>query len=259
MMHIITYYMKYTTIEISRELPNAIVDYQEYRSAKVRSIYLDNNSDTLIIFIHGAPGSFDAFMDYLKDSSFLNYNLLAYDRPGYANTNSSPMPSILDQSDFLLNIINCYRKEYVVLVGHSYGGPIVGVTLAKYPQKVNKAIMVAPLIDPEHEPIFWFAYIAKWTWTNWILTQDLKTSGIEKFAHAEALNEIEPYWSEINLPILHIHGGKDALAPPNYNIEYSRRMIDSKYLKTSFYPDEGHLILWDRVDTLKREIIGFIQ
>ena len=41
--------------------------------------------------------------------------------------------------------------------------------------------MIASLLDPEHKPIFWFSYFAKWRMKRWLLTDDLRVSLTEKF------------------------------------------------------------------------------
>ena len=257
LLHIGSYYIQYDDNDILSELPEADINYYDFNKTSVRSIYLDRQSDTVLIFIHGAPGSFDSFLQYLKDSNFSKYYLLAYDRPGYGGSSSSPMPSIMDQSNILLNIINEYASDHIVLISHSYGGPIAGYAAALN-KIIDKVVMIAPLLDPKNEPIFWFSYFGKWSWTSWALTSDLRTCGIEKFDHAHSLKEIEPYWKQIKCPILHIHGGKDGLAPPVYNTEYSTLMIDSNYLDLQYYPNEGHLILWENFELTKKAILNFI-
>ena len=259
LIHAGSAYMHYSTSDMKEVLPDAKVAIEFYGNTKVRTVYLDNQSDTLLVFVHGAPGSFDAFLSYIRDSSFQSYNLLAYDRPGYGESSSSPMPSIEKQSNILLNIINKHPTNHVVLIGHSFGGPIAGYTTAVHPELIDKAIMIAPLLDPENEPVFWFSYFAKWPVTRWLLTDDLRVSGTEKFEHAQALKEIEPYWKLLKRPILHIHGGLDGLAPPVYNTEYSKRMIDNSYLDLRLYPKEGHLILWEEFELTKGLFLDFIR
>ena len=258
-LHSMSYYMSYDTSDILKELPNSVVENKLYNNTAVRTVYVNNHSDTLIVFVHGAPGSFDAFLPYIKDSTFQQYNLLAYDRPGYGQSSLSPMPSIINQSKILFNIINGHTTDHTILIGHSYGGPIVGYTAAVQPELIDKAIMIAPLLDPDNEPIFWFSYFAKWPLTRWMLTNDLRTSGTEKFQHAQSLKEIEPFWNKLQKSILHMHGSEDGIAPPLFNTDYSRRMIDSNYLDLRIYPDEGHMILWDEFEMTKNAIVDFLK
>lgn len=255
LIHLTSSLLSYSDKDVSILLPSADIQYIN----STRTVYLDNVSDTLLVFVHGAPGDFSAFKDYLTDNDFNSYNLLAYDRPGYGYSESYPMVSIVEQSKVLLNIIQQYARKTIILIGHSYGCAIVGYLLAKESDLISKTIMIAPLIDPQNEPIFWFSYFAKWPITKWLLTNDLRSSGAEKFSHADALIDIEQSWKQIQNPILHIHGGKDGLAPPSANMDFSRRMIPYRYLEQSYYPDEGHLILWEQFELVKRDILVFIK
>ncbi len=259
LLHIGSAVMYYDTDDILTVLPKATIEHLDIDNTIVRTIHINNESDTLLVFVHGAPGSFDAFLDYISDSSFQSYDMIVYDRPGYAGSSSSPMTSIKDQSQILLNIINRYSNPQTILIGHSYGGPIVGYTAAIEVNNIDGAVMIAPLLDPEKEPIFWFSYFAYWPMTKWILTDDLITAGSEKFKHAQSLEEIESSWHSVRIPMLHIHGGNDALAPPKVNTNYSRRMIDSTFLDIEYYSNEGHLILWDNFEMTKNSILEFIR
>lgn len=247
--------MSYSDVDIQKQFPSAKINYNE----STRSIYIDNNSDTLIVFIHGAPGDFSAFNVFLDDITFSSFNLLAYDRPGYGNSDQSPIVSIEQQSNNLLNIIKPYKEKTIILVGHSYGCAIAGNLAATHNELINKLIMIAPLLDPDNEPIFWFSYFGKWPLTKWVLTNDLQTCGDEKFAHSDALKEIESSWKNIKIPVLHMHGGQDALAPPLANLDYSKRMINTEFLLQKYYPEEGHLIMWEEYDLVKHDILRFIE
>src|SRR5437763_10015153 len=48
--------------------------------------YVSTGTDTLplLIFIHGSPGSWEVFKDYLRDSDLLRqYNMISIDRTGF--------------------------------------------------------------------------------------------------------------------------------------------------------------------------------
>lgn len=254
-LHISDYVMSYSDLDIKEQYINAQVKYID----STRTVYYDNNSDTLIVFVHGAPGDFSAFNVFLSDSIFSNYNLLAYDRPGYGGSQQSPIVSIEEQAKVLLNIINSYDSNSIILIGHSYGCAIAGNLAATEIDLINKLIIIAPLLDPENEPIFWFSYFGKWPLTKWMLTQGLQTCGDEKFAHSAALKEIENSWENIAIPVLHIHGGQDALAPPSANLEYSAQKIDSTFLQQKYYAEEGHLVMWENYSLIKQDVIQFIK
>lgn len=257
-IHVGSYYMSQIAAKKIDRLDGELRTYS-YSNTDIRTLAIDNDADTLLVFVHGAPGTMDAFINFLSDDSFNKYNLLTYDRPGYGASSPSPISSIIEQSNFLLNIINEHPSEHIVVIGHSYGSAIAAYAMIQNSDLIDKMIMIAPLIDPDHEPIFWYSYFGKWQLTKWVLTNDLQTSGTEKFTHASALEEIAADWMKIENPIMHIHGTDDALAPPSHNIEFSKRNIREENLDLKIYPNKGHLILWKDYNKVKLDILEFIE
>src|SRR5690606_2263176 len=124
-------------------IPNTLTDY------KIRVVSTGDHTTNAILFIHGAPGSGDAFYSYLKDSSLLkNAKLITYDRPGYGYSGfGKSMVKTSEQARIVKDIIDHYNLNNVVVVGHSYGGPIAAYTsLLSY--RINGVLMLAPEIDP---------------------------------------------------------------------------------------------------------------
>ena len=50
-----------------------------------------------------------------------------------------------------------------------------------YPELTDHLVMVAPLIDPEHEIIFWFSYLGYWKPFRWMAPVSLRVAADEKF------------------------------------------------------------------------------
>jgi len=54
------------------------------RDQQINFAYQDNGKKATAVFIHGAPGSWSAFVDFFKENSLRNeVNILSIDRPGY--------------------------------------------------------------------------------------------------------------------------------------------------------------------------------
>ncbi|MEM9546024.1 MAG: alpha/beta hydrolase [Bacteroidota bacterium] len=210
----------------------------------------------LIVFVHGAPGSWDAFKNYLVDQDLREHaRVIAYDRPGYGGSGREAMPDIKDQADVLSEIIKVHGLDKNILVGHSYGGPIVGNVALNKGRKNDVAIMIAPLIDPESEPLRWYSYFSYWKLTSWLLPKDLVVAGSEKFAHASELELMREDWKRAPCKIIHIHGLKDGLAPGKENINFSKSNIPKDKLEIVVYPDKGHLLIWNDYNRMKNIIL----
>lgn len=210
----------------------------------------------LIIFVHGAPGSSDAFFDYLSDSLLLSKaRLISVDRPGYGYSEyGKAETSISNQAAAIHFIVNQYQTSKVILVGHSFGGPIVGKCAIDHPEKIDQLLFLAPVNDPNSEKIFWFSHFGKWKLTRWILSKSLKVAADEKFSHIEELKKMESEWSQIKIPVTHMHGGKDNLAPIA-NIDFSKKHIAPELLKIVEWPKGNHFIPWNHFAEVREELL----
>jgi len=265
-VHLMAYSMTMNDNKIiktfSKKGISVTVDHLDIMNRKVRVVATEAKAEdsTLIVFVHGAPGSWDAFKKYMLDSAFLSRGrLVAYDRPGYGESGKESMTGISDQADVLKQIIEKYKLPTVVVIGHSYGCPIVGNIAARYPELIDKAVMIAPLNDPDNEPIFWVSYFAKWKTTKWLLPKDMQNAGDEKFSHAEELEKMKHLWAQLKVPTLHIHGSKDMLAPSDPNIAWSKNKLPQDILRLEVCEGEGHLVLWQAFYRTSGLILDFIK
>lgn len=237
------------------------------KSLKNREIrFLDVNHLTpdapLVIFVHGAPGSAKEFHKYLVDSLLLTKaHLVAIDRPGYGYSGyGKSEPSLEKQTEAVCAVVESFpQASKVVLVGHSYGGPIVAKCAMMHPDRFSAVMMLAPVNDPHSEKVFWYANIAKWKLTRWMLSKAWRVSADEKFAHVEELKKMEADWSQMAVPVVHIHGAKDKMLAPPGNIDFSKNHIASEFLKMIVIPDTGHLIPWTDYDKVKTELLALLN
>src|SRR6478752_1099847 len=117
--------------------------------------YVQTGSDTMptIFFVHGTPGSWDAFSGYLQDSLLLQkFRLVSIDRPGFGNSDYGKPENLARQSQLISPLFKKLEngKPYF-LAGHSLGGPMV-IKLAADNEKLFKGIVViSGSIDPNEE------------------------------------------------------------------------------------------------------------
>ena len=214
-----------------------------------REVYYMAIGDTakpLVFFVHGAPGSYDNFKGFLKDSSLMtNARLISIDRPGYGKSGKKESePSIEKQSQMLLEIMKANDTgKGVVLVGHSYGGPIIARMAMESPNNIDALVMAAPAIDPENEKIFFVSRKFFWAFFKWITPRPLKIANDEKMAHVEELKKMMPLWDQITMPVTFIHGEKDGLVPFE-NVAFGKKMLTKAPVDYVTRKKMGHLIPW---------------
>ncbi len=230
------------------------------RSVKIISENKQESDSILLVFVHGAPGTWDAFKEYMTDPDLMDRSrVVAYDRPGYGGSGAEAMPSIQEQADILDEIVRLHGLKRNILVGHSYGGPISGKVGLESENNIDATIMIAPLIDPESEPLHWYSYFSYWKLTSWLLPSELVVAGSEKFAHSKELDLMKDQWQNAKDQFIHVHGLEDGLAPGKENIEFSKRHIPKENLETIVYDDKGHLIIWTEFEMMKDIILKTID
>ena len=226
------------------------------------AIYSDiDTSKENLIFVHGAPSSWDAYKSYLSDSLLkANYNLISYDRPGYGQSSKIfSYPKIDLQAKAIQVLMDSLRIKKASLITHSYGGPIGTLFAGEHPERTSSLILFSPVIAPKHEKMFWFSYLAIWPWTRWVLPHSLKAAGSEKKFHAQELMACDDKFKLVKCPVLHMHSLDDFLAPGKANIDYIRNTIDNKVLKIETFIDLGHLFIFFKDKMVKAAILDFLH
>lgn len=219
----------------------------------------DARKTRAVFFVHGAPGSSQDFYSFLQDSALLaNANLYSIDRPGYGYSNFGKAEvSVQQQAQILAAIINQLPEKEVVVVGHSFGGPIAPLA-GLYTDKLVAAIMLAPAIDPDHEKILKIAYLGKWKATRWLVPKAMRVAADEKFGHAAALRTVQPFWSQLPMPVWHYHGTKDVLVPYE-NLAFGSGVFDSTRFTPITLEGENHFLPWSQYDLIREQLLKMLQ
>ncbi len=227
-----------------------------YNSKTVRYLYRASTKENpLLVFIHGAPGSWDAFKTFLLDDRLADeYSMISIDRLGYGESDRGNYASIQDQTKMLHTILENYPTQDLIMVGHSYGAPIAATYESIY-QDASALVLLAPVVDPDNERLFWFAYPAHWKLTRWMFPDWIKVSTMEKFKHAEELVGIRHIWSQLNKPIIHVHAEDDWIAPGKENISFLKRNVKDEFLIQEIRENKGHLIPWNDYDFIVKTFL----
>jgi len=236
------------------------IHHKEFDGTAIRYIETGLNSptDPLIIFIHGAPGSSNAFDKFLQDPMlYEKARLISVDRLGYGYSDyGNAEKSIGRHASQIKFIIDQYPKtQKVILAGHSFGGPIVAKVMMDYPEVAETGIMLAPAVDPGNEKIISVAYLTKWKATRWMFSGAIKVSSDEKFSHVEALRKIENDWDKIQKPLIHVHGKKDGIVPYE-NLPFVVSKVSDSLLTPITWDDANHLIPFNKYEKVRDIILG---
>ncbi|MDP4678827.1 MAG: alpha/beta hydrolase [Cyclobacteriaceae bacterium] len=184
---------------------------------------IESGDKPLVVFLHGAPGSLSAFIDYLKNKELQeSVNMISVDRPGYGHSNFGKEETSLEKQDFYISeLIKLHRgTKSVILIGHSLGGPIVAKVAMKYPELVQGLIIVAGSIDPELEKEEWYRPLGRGLLGKLFLPKSFWVTNEEIYHLKNELEMILPEWKDLKIPVTLIHGIEDNLVPKE-NAEFA--------------------------------------
>jgi len=210
-----------------------------------------------IIFVHGAPGSLSDFNSYLQDPALREMaNLIAIDRLGYGFSNFGKAEVLISkQTESIEKLTDLFDKKRTILVGWSFGGPIVGEMGIR--NKYYHTIMVAPAVSPDAEKHFWLGNFAYWKLTKWVVPKAFVVAEAEKRRHAEELQRLDSLWQQTKTPITYYHGTDDWIVPFE-NQAYLKSKMPKNMLETVTIEDGSHFILFKNFTMMQEKLLSLI-
>ena len=221
--------------------------------------YAKTGSDTLptLFFVHGTPGSWDAFAGYLQDRDLMkHYRLISVDRPGFGYSDYGNPEHLSRQSELISPLFYLLdNKKPIYLVGHSLGGPMIIKLAADNPGFFSGLVILAGSIDPDLEkPEKWRPWLYK-TPLNWLVPGALRPSNEELWYLKKDLVDLKEDFTKITCPVIFLHGDKDTWVPPG-NVEYGKKhLVNAKQITVTMFPGANHFIPWTRYKEIKSVLL----
>ena len=210
-----------------------------------------DENDPGLIFVHGTPGSAEAWLDYLA-GPLPGYRALAYDRPGFGETSPAvPLPSLAAQARVLSAFLEEKKGRLPILVGHSLGGPIICRAAADFPDRVGGLVVISGSLDPALERTTWYQKVAGWPLIRNILPREMTNSVKELRPLKKELEELEPLLARITCPVLIVHGDGDGLVPVANAAYLEKRLVNAARVEVEILKGIGHLLIWKNQEVVK--------
>jgi pimeloyl-ACP methyl ester carboxylesterase len=240
-------------------------DHIELRTATIETEgrhihYAMTGNDSLptIFFIHGSPGSWDAFAEYMKDSLLLEkFRMVSVDRPGFGYSDFGEAQHLDVQSRLISPLFHdLANHQPMFLVGHSLGGPMVIKLAADNSGFFSGLVVLSGSIDPaEEEPEKWRPVLYK-TPLNLLIPGAMRPSNEELWYLKKDLVLLEKDFTKITCPVYFIHGEKDTWVPPR-NVEYGRKMlVHSSKVEEILIPGANHFIPWSKFTEIRAVLLN---
>jgi pimeloyl-ACP methyl ester carboxylesterase len=210
------------------------------------------------IFVHGSPGSLDAFMYYMHNEDLLAAgDIISYDRPGFGHSDyGTALPSLRGQASILFELMKHLDYDRYWLVGHSYGGAVLIQAVIDRPDNIGGIAIIAGSIVYAMEPVA--------AWRKWIdlpfvrvlLPTSFRVSNDELMALRRDLRMIDDDWDDIRTPVTIIHGTRDVLVPFENLVMAKEKLVNVDSVRTQIFEGENHFILWTQRNQIANEILA---
>ncbi len=211
--------------------------------------YVISGSDTMptLFFVHGSPGSWDAFSNYLKDKDLLaNFRMVSIDRPGFGYSEFGNAKNLQDQSTLISPLISEINNgKPIYIIGHSLGGPLAVKLVADNPGVFNGLVLLAASVDPAEEaPEKWRGFLYNSS-LQFFLPGAFRPSNMEIWFLKKDLIPLATQFASVQCDVWIVHGDKDGFVPVG-NAAYAKKMlVNAKSVEVLILKGAPHFIPWE--------------
>jgi len=221
--------------------------------------YVMTGIDTFptIVFVHGSPGSWDAFKEYVKDKDLLKkFRMVSIDRPGFGYSDFGKSVNLQQESNIISPLFKGLKNNKpIYLVGHSLGGPMIVQLAADNPNTIAGLVILSGAIDVKLEkPEKWRHLIMQFP-LRYLIPGSLRPSNNELWYLKTDLIKLAPRFKEITCPVYIIHGDKDLLVDYGNLAFGAKAFVNASKTDTLTIPGANHFIPWMHYDIIKKVLL----
>jgi len=231
--------------------------YQKVEGRNIHYAKTGNDNLPTIVFVHGTPGSWDAFTGYMMDSTLLaHYRIVSIDRPGFGYSDFGLAEHLQRQSQLISPVLLTLKNgQPMYLAGHSLGAPMIIQLTADNPGLFNGLVMISGSVDPaEEKPEKWRPLLFN-TPLNLLIPGAFRPSNVELWYLKKDLVQLKAEFSKVRCPVYFIHGANDTWVPPG-NVAYAKKLlVNAPYIHELMLPGANHFIPWTRFKEIRHVLL----
>lgn len=253
----------------------AIVNSSENATDAVRIRYIDTGPRSIadrpvVVLLHGSPMAsevFDETIPLLED----RFRVVVPDLPGFGRSQREIVDySIVAHAHYLNSLLELLDIHECHIVGYSMGGGVALEYGSRYPDKVRSLVLASSIGLQEYELLgdytlnhalhaaqLFCIWSIDWLVPHfgWLDRGLLNTRYARNFYDTDQrpLRRVLEEWSQ---PTLIVHGVQDRLVSVEAAKAHHRILPQSQ---TSFFEDEGHLLIVTHPDEFSERVISFVS
>jgi len=226
--------------------------------------FVQVGDDTMptLFFVHGSPGSWNAFKKYLQNKDLLRrYRMISVDRPGFGYSEFNNAKNLDDQSAIIGHLLRSVQNgKAIFLIGHSLGGALIVKLHIDNPGLVSGLIILAGSLDPTAEKSERWRPILFKTPLNYFVPGAWRPSNEELWYLKKDLKRLDRNLDKVTCAVWLVHGTRDNLVPFK-NVDYAReKFIHAKKVEVKALPNANHFIPWSHFREIKNLFLDlFVQ
>ena len=233
----------------------------DFEARSLQYAITGNPSGPLVLFVHGTPGYWGNFVQFLADSELADQaRVVAMDRPGWGGSGYLELEtSLAVQASAVAAVLREFPDNRpAIVVGHSLGGTIAVRAAMDFPELIDGAVIVSASLDPEREKTTWYQAASRMGLIRWAVPADLVAADEEIKPLPEELTAMTAGWSDLRPRLIVMQGDRDKLVPFAH-VDYPARMAPHAVIETIKLPDQGHFIPWDNPATMRDAVLRLLS
>lgn len=216
------------------------------------------DSDTAILFIHGTPGSWTAFADFLNNKELQNYFfMVSVDRLNWGLSSQHADFDFATQASAINSVMQQHPNKQWLIVGHSLGASIAPLLALNSSNSITALVLLAGTLSPELGAPRWYNRLSDNRIVNWLLPTSLKKANTEIMALQTELANMHQQIldTRIDSHLVVIQGMKDKLVSPK-NTHFIDQNWGENFNKLTIIEldTEGHFLPWRQTKLISEQL-----
>lgn len=235
--------------------------YIKVNGRDIHYAMVGNDSLPTLVFIHGSPSAWNAFLSYMQDPELLfHFRMVSIDRPGFGFSDFGyPLP-LHEQSKILMPVFKeISNGKPVYLAGHSLGGPLVIKMAADAPELFAGIMLISGSVDPGLEPAEKWRFFMEQIPFRYLLPGSFRPSNTELVYFKKDVVDLVPDFLRVKCKVYLVHGDQDTWVPPA-NVDFAKKkLVNASSVKILLLPGGTHFIPWTRKKEITSAMVGMLK